>query len=139
MKTNRPGLIAKLVKGAACALVLPAVLWSTAYLSLPERMRDLVSILEGRIILFGGLSSVAVAAALTFWVARKRQGRLAKRGFEDFGLARRWTHFLREHHTLFGWAAFFTAPRPGPLARDRRERDGIPPPIPAETNCMENR
>jgi hypothetical protein len=26
LKTNRPGLIAKLVKGAACALVLTAVL-----------------------------------------------------------------------------------------------------------------
>lgn len=109
MKTNHPGFMATLVRSAACAFVLAAVVWGMAYVFLPERARDTISFLEGRILLFGGLSSVAVAAALTFWVTKKIRGRFAKRGFEDFGLAQRWTRFLREHHGLFGWLAFATA------------------------------
>lgn len=131
MKTNRPGLPALLARGAAYALVLTAVLWTIAYLFLPERLRGTISFLEGRILLFGGLSSVAIAAALTFWVAKRVRRRFKKRGFEDFGLARRWVRFLREHHQLLGWGH---SPRLSPIvsislpyllaALQRRSPDG---------------
>ena len=109
MKMSRPELLAALVRGTAYILVLAAVIWSLAYLFLPEWLRDPISVLERRVLLFGGLSSVAIAAAFTFWVAKRLRGRFAKQSFEDFGLARGWMRFLREHHTLFGWAALVTA------------------------------
>lgn len=94
---------------AARAIVLASVLWCVVYLFFPEQHHHLLSAVEGTIALFGGLSSVAVAMALTFWVAKRVSVRLGKRGFEDFSLARRWVGFLRAHHVIFGWAAFAAA------------------------------
>jgi hypothetical protein len=65
--------------------------------------------LEGRLTLFGGLSSVAATMALTYGAARRLRARLKKRGFEAFGVIRRWTRFLRAHHAAFGWMALATA------------------------------
>jgi hypothetical protein len=99
-----------LVRLAACALVLGSLFWAAGYLLLPDGLRPALAELEGGLLLFGGLSSVAVAMALALWAARRVSGRFAKRGpGRALGLARRWARFLRAHHTAFGWAALAAA------------------------------
>ena len=55
------------------------------------------------------MSSILVAATLTYTAVRKLSVRLRRKGIEDFGLLRRWVRFLQSHHTIFGWAALTTA------------------------------
>lgn len=109
MKERRPGLLNILTRGLACALILTGILYSGLFLLLPERFRYPLSALEGQILFFGGMSSILVAATLTYTVVRKLSVRLRRKGFKDFGLLRWWVQFLQSHHTIFGWAALTTA------------------------------
>jgi len=95
---------------AAYALVLCSFFWAIGYLLLPDGLRRPLAELEGGLLLFGGLSSVAISMALALWAARRASGRLAKSGsWRAFELVRRWARFLRAHHVAFGWAALAAA------------------------------
>ncbi len=96
------------VRLVAYALTTASIFWSVAYLLASEQAGNFWA-LESRLVLFGGLSSVAVTMALTFWVVNRLEARLKKWGFEDFGLVRQWARFLRAHHAVIGWAALTTA------------------------------
>ena len=99
------------VRLVAYVLITASIFWSAAYLLASEQAGNFWA-LESRLLLFGGLSSVAVTMALTFWVVNRLEARLKelkKWGFEDFGLVRQWARFLRTHHAVIGWAALTTA------------------------------
>ena len=94
------------VRLVAYALTTASIFWSAAYLLASEQAGNFWA-LESRLLLFGGLSSVAVTMALTFWVVNRLEARLKKLKkweFEDFGLVRQWVRFLRAHHAVIGWA-----------------------------------
>jgi len=98
------------VRLAARALILISTLWAVGYVLLPEGPSSTLAGLEGGLLLFGGLSSIAVSMALSLWAARRVSGRLARGGRGcALRLARRWVRFLREHHAAFGWAALAAA------------------------------
>ena len=96
------------VRLVAYVLITASISWSAAYLLASEQAGNFWA-LESRLVLFGGLSSVAAAMALTFWGVNRLEARLKKWGFEDFGLVRQWVRFLRAHHTVIGWATLATA------------------------------
>jgi len=95
---------------AAYALILGSVFWTIGYLLLPNGLSRSLSELEDGLLLFGGLSSVAIAMALALWAAKRASGRLAKSdSWRVLEPSRRWARFLHTHHVAFGWAALAAA------------------------------